>query len=93
MTTAQQQTTDIQSYLEQLSTDDMPDKIQEILPVLSKLDDEEYDYLHNLLMAFRNHYTSSNDTSNRWGQGYLGKVTISDDFTDELSDDFWLGNE
>lgn len=95
MTTPQQNpiAQSVQNYLANPSEiRDMPNGVQAILPVLSKLDDNDYEYLYELLTQVRN-APISNEKSMRWGRGYLGKITISDDFNDELSDDFWLGNQ
>ncbi len=85
----------IQSHIYQQiskhSNTDMPSNIQQILPALSQLTDTNYNYLYNLLAQFDNNNNSIATEKNisRLGNGYFGKVAISDDFTDELDDEIW----
>ncbi len=86
----------IQAQLAQLSMqtelESMPSKVQQILPILSEFNDSDYDYLYNLLMTLKNknsqQKSQKTDTSTRLGR-HLGMMSISDDFTDELDDEFW----
>ncbi len=81
----------IYQQLTQQSIADMPNNIQKIMPALSQLNDTDYNYLYNLLTKLHKDKNCLNTEKNisRLGNGYLGKVTISDDFTDELDDEFW----
>ncbi|PID37540.1 MAG: hypothetical protein CR966_01365 [Pseudomonadales bacterium] len=79
----------IYQQLAQQNIADMPNNIQQILPALSQLNDTDYNYLYNLLTKLnkdKNGLDAEKDIS-RLGNGYFGKVTISDDFTDELGDE------
>ncbi len=81
----------IYQRLAQQNIADMPNNIQQIMPALSQLNDTDYNYLYNLLTKLNKDKKNLDSEKNisRLGNGYLGKVTISDDFTDELDDEFW----
>ncbi len=79
--------------LAQLSMqENMPSKVQQILPILSEFNDSDYDYLYNLLITLKNknsqQKSQNTDNTGRLGR-HLGMMSISDDFTDELDDEFW----
>ncbi len=45
----------IQAQLAQLSMqENIPSKVQQILPILSEFNDSDYDYLYNLLISLKN---------------------------------------
>lgn len=71
----------------QLST-----KTQQILPELLSLPQNERSLLIEALknVPAKSKEISNTGSKNRLGNHFLKVVGMSDDFTDELSDDFWL---
>ncbi|MDO5652300.1 MAG: hypothetical protein Q4G13_09260 [Moraxella sp.] len=72
----------------------LPLQVQQILPILGSLSFEErfsiIDYLYHVDKQ------STEQTSKKLSpldRQYLAGVVVSDDFDDELDDDFWLGGD
>ncbi|OOR91873.1 hypothetical protein B0181_02235 [Moraxella caviae] len=65
----------------------LPQEIQTVLPMMAGLNLEQRAYLASFLLNPPAHRAS------RLGANALGVTHVSDDFDDELGDDFWLGDD
>lgn len=66
----------------------LPQEVQAVLPMMASLDLQKRASIAQFLLASEN---DGKPKMSRLGANSLGLFSISDDFDDDLGDEFWLG--
>ena len=66
----------------------LPQEVQAVLPIMASLDLQKRASIAQFLLASDTH---AKPKLSRLGANSLGVMSISDDFDDDLGDEFWLG--